>query len=104
MTAHRPAAGLRHARADHEPDQHWASRGAFLRQPLRRALGRDRLKGLTGEDKKVLRLVGDLLGKLASRDLRARCAAGLEHDTERWARRKRVLAEESSSRWAGNRR
>ncbi|MGI5192276.1 IS200/IS605 family accessory protein TnpB-related protein [Streptomyces sp. CA-288835] len=63
---------------------------------------RDRLKHLTAEDEKVLRLVGDLLGTLASRDLRARCAAGLDHDTEEWALRKRALTEESSSRWAGS--
>ncbi|MER6525559.1 hypothetical protein ABT245_10200, partial [Streptomyces sp. NPDC001508] len=63
---------------------------------------RDRLKGLTTEDGKVLRLVGDHLGTLASRDLKARCAAGLEHDTGQWAQRKRALTEESSSRWAGS--
>ncbi|MDX2879922.1 IS200/IS605 family accessory protein TnpB-related protein, partial [Streptomyces ipomoeae] len=63
---------------------------------------RTRLKNLTAEDEKVLRLVGDHLGSLASRDLKARCAAGLGHDSERWARRKRVLTEESSSRWAGS--
>ncbi|WKX09007.1 hypothetical protein [Streptomyces sp. NL15-2K] len=63
---------------------------------------RTRFKGLTAGDEKVLRLVGDLLGSLASRDLKARCAAGLEHDTEQWAQRKRVLTEESTSRWAGS--
>ncbi|GHB42992.1 transposase [Streptomyces spinoverrucosus] len=63
---------------------------------------RTRLKHLTAGDEKVLRLVGDLLGTLASRDLKARCAAGLEHDGEQWAQRKRVLTEESSSRWAGS--
>ncbi|GHB91306.1 transposase [Streptomyces spinoverrucosus] len=63
---------------------------------------RTRLKHLTAGDEKVLRLVGDLLGTLASRDLKARCAAGLEHDSEQWAQRKRVLTEESSSRWAGS--
>nr|WP_303712347.1 hypothetical protein [Kutzneria buriramensis]WKX11412.1 hypothetical protein Q4V64_29425 [Kutzneria buriramensis] len=63
---------------------------------------RTRLKGLTAGDEKVLRLVGDLLGSLASRDLKARCAAGLEHDSERWAERKRTLTQESSSRWAGS--
>ncbi|OAH14090.1 hypothetical protein STSP_25390 [Streptomyces jeddahensis] len=63
---------------------------------------RDRLKGLTAGDEQVLRLVGDLLGTLASRDLKARCAAGLGHDTERWAERKRTLTPESSSRWAGS--
>ncbi|MFF7311476.1 IS200/IS605 family accessory protein TnpB-related protein [Streptomyces sp. NPDC008137] len=63
---------------------------------------RDRLKHLTTEDENVLRLVGDHLGTLASRDLKARCAAGLDHDTEQWAQRKRTLTQESSSRWAGS--
>ncbi|WP_225099531.1 IS200/IS605 family accessory protein TnpB-related protein [Streptomyces sp. CoH27] len=63
---------------------------------------RTRLKDLTAEDEEVLRLVGDLLGILACRDLKARCAAGLDHDSERWAERKRVLTRESSSRWAGS--
>jgi IS605 OrfB family transposase len=63
---------------------------------------RDRLKHLTAMDEKVLRLVGDHLGMLASRDLKARCAAGLEHDSEQWAARKRALTGESSSRWAGS--
>ncbi|MDX3249118.1 transposase [Streptomyces sp. ME18-1-4] len=63
---------------------------------------RDRLKQLTARDEKVLRLVGDHLGSLASRDLKARCAAGLDHDTSQWAERKRALTEESSSRWAGS--
>ncbi|MGW5671145.1 IS200/IS605 family accessory protein TnpB-related protein [Micromonospora sp. NPDC003776] len=63
---------------------------------------RDRLKGLTGEDEKVLRLVGDRLGTLAGKDLKARCATGLDHDTDGWAERKRALTRESSSRWAGS--
>ncbi|WP_123977491.1 IS200/IS605 family element transposase accessory protein TnpB [Streptomyces sp. Ag109_O5-1] len=63
---------------------------------------RTRLKGLTVVDETVLYLVGDLLGSLASRDLRARCSAGLEHDSGQWAERKRVLTAESSSRWAGS--
>ncbi|AEM86182.1 IS200/IS605 family accessory protein TnpB-related protein [Streptomyces violaceusniger] len=63
---------------------------------------RDSLKGLTGQDEEVLRLVGGLLGSLASRDLRARCAAGLDHDADQWARRKRALTGQSSSRWAGS--
>lgn len=42
---------------------------------------RDRLKHLSVEDEEVLRLIGDLLGTLASLDLKARCAAGLDHDT-----------------------
>ncbi|MDQ0988899.1 hypothetical protein QFZ74_000127 [Streptomyces sp. V3I7] len=37
---------------------------------------RDRLKGLTPADEKVLRVVGAHLGSLASRDLKARCADG----------------------------
>ncbi len=63
---------------------------------------RSGLKGLTQQDEKVLRLVGGLLGSLASRDLKVRCAAGLDHDGERWARRKRALTGDSSSRWAGS--
>jgi hypothetical protein len=35
---------------------------------------RDRLKHLTTQDEKVLRLVGAHLGSLASKDLKARCA------------------------------
>ncbi|MGW5128127.1 IS200/IS605 family accessory protein TnpB-related protein [Streptomyces sp. NPDC004069] len=60
------------------------------------------LKGLTGQDETVLRQVGALLGSLASGDLKARCAAGLDHDSEQWARRKRALTGSSSSRWAGS--
>ncbi|MEU7381406.1 IS200/IS605 family accessory protein TnpB-related protein [Streptomyces sp. NPDC042207] len=60
------------------------------------------LKGLSGQDETVLRLVGELLGSLASGDLKARCAAGLGHDGEQWARRKRALTGESSARWAGS--
>ncbi|MER5513359.1 IS200/IS605 family accessory protein TnpB-related protein [Streptomyces sp. NPDC002763] len=63
---------------------------------------RTRLKYLTGEDEKVLGLVGDHLGSLASRDLKTRCAAGLAHDSEQWAQRKRALTGQSSSRWAGS--
>ncbi|GAA0213684.1 IS200/IS605 family element transposase accessory protein TnpB [Actinomadura nitritigenes] len=63
---------------------------------------RDRLKGLTVEDERVLRLVGAHLGSLAGRDLKARCADGLDHDAERWAARKRGLTGESSARWAGS--
>ncbi|MER6111399.1 IS200/IS605 family accessory protein TnpB-related protein [Streptomyces hirsutus] len=63
---------------------------------------RTRLKDLTLEDEKVLRLVGAHLGSLASKDLKARCMDGLEHSTESWAARKRGLTAESSSRWAGS--
>ncbi|MFF4352516.1 IS200/IS605 family accessory protein TnpB-related protein [Streptomyces sp. NPDC001530] len=63
---------------------------------------RDRLKHLTPQDEKVLRLVGEHLGRLASRDLAVRCRDGLEHSTDTWAVRKRELTNESSSRWAGS--
>lgn len=63
---------------------------------------RDRLKGLTCKDERVLRLVGTHLGRLAGRDLKKRCSDGLEHDAERWAVRKRELTGESSARWAGS--
>ncbi|MFB7466316.1 IS200/IS605 family accessory protein TnpB-related protein [Streptomyces sp. NPDC056224] len=62
---------------------------------------RTRLKNLTPQDETVLRLVGAHLGALASRDLKARCADGLEHSTGSWAARKRELTSHSSSRWAG---
>ncbi|MFI9363408.1 IS200/IS605 family accessory protein TnpB-related protein [Kitasatospora sp. NPDC053057] len=63
---------------------------------------RDRLKGLTGEDEKVLRLVGEHMGQLSSRDLARRCRDGLDHSTDTWAARKRELTAQSSSRWAGS--
>ncbi|MFJ8311298.1 IS200/IS605 family accessory protein TnpB-related protein [Streptomyces sp. NPDC094147] len=63
---------------------------------------RDRLKNLTAEDDEVLCMVGEHLGRLASRDLAARCADGNDHDTDRWAARKQSLTAESSSRWAGS--
>jgi hypothetical protein len=52
---------------------------------------RDRLKHLTPEDEKVLRLVGEHLGHLASLDLKVRCADGNDHDAQRWAARKQSL-------------
>ena len=63
---------------------------------------RDRLKNLTDEDDKVLRLIGEHLGRLASADLKARCADGLGHTSDTWAVRKQGLTAESSSRWAGS--
>jgi hypothetical protein len=63
---------------------------------------RTRLKGLTSEDETVLRAVGAHLGTLASRDLKRRCAEGLDHSADTWAERKRDLTAESSSRWAGS--
>lgn len=62
---------------------------------------RDRLKHLTDVDEKVLRLVGEHLGQLASLDLKNRCADGLDHNSDSWAARKQGLTAESSSRWAG---
>ncbi|WP_328504574.1 transposase [Streptomyces sp. NBC_00457] len=63
---------------------------------------RTRLKCLTPQDEKVLGLVGAHLGSLASKDLKARCAEGLEHSADAWAVRKRELTAVSSSRWAGS--
>ncbi|MFE7396447.1 IS200/IS605 family accessory protein TnpB-related protein [Streptomyces sp. NPDC057557] len=62
---------------------------------------RDRLKHLTPQDEMILRAVGEHQGRLASRDLRARCADGLEHSKDTWASRKRDLTPLSSSRIAG---
>ncbi|TDC97644.1 IS200/IS605 family element transposase accessory protein TnpB [Actinomadura sp. 7K507] len=62
---------------------------------------RARLKGLTARDENALREVGAHLGSLAGRDLKARCEAGLAHDADGWAARKRELTGESSARWAG---
>ncbi len=62
---------------------------------------RDRLKHLTPQDEKVLRAVGEHQGALASRDLKSRCAEGLEHNADTWAARKRALTGVSSSRIAG---
>jgi IS605 OrfB family transposase len=62
---------------------------------------RDRLKHLTVQDEKVLRLVGAHLGSLASKDVKTRCASGLEHCLDTWAARKRELTPLSSARWAG---
>ncbi|MET8511230.1 IS200/IS605 family accessory protein TnpB-related protein [Streptomyces sp. NPDC005077] len=62
---------------------------------------RDRLKDLTAQDERVLRVVGAHQGALASGDLKARCADGLEHGAQTWAARKRELTALSSSRIAG---
>ncbi|WP_237326670.1 transposase [Streptomyces sp. CBMAI 2042] len=62
---------------------------------------RDRLKHLTPEDERVLQTVGEHQGTLASRDLKTRCADGLEHGAGSWAARKRELTKVSSSRIAG---
>ncbi|MFE7791859.1 IS200/IS605 family accessory protein TnpB-related protein [Streptomyces sp. NPDC057460] len=62
---------------------------------------RDRLKHLAAQDERVLRAVGAHQGALASGDLKARCADGLEHGADTWAARKRELTALSSSRIAG---
>ncbi|MET8216272.1 IS200/IS605 family accessory protein TnpB-related protein [Streptomyces hirsutus] len=62
---------------------------------------RTRLKQLTAADEEVLRRVGAHLDTLASRDLKARCRDGLDHDAGTWAARKRELTPLSSARWAG---
>lgn len=63
---------------------------------------RDRLKGTVAQDELVLCVLGEHLGSLAGRDLKARCADGLNHDSSRWAARKQGLTAESSARWAGS--
>uniref|UniRef100_A0AAU2VSB0 Transposase n=1 Tax=Streptomyces sp. NBC_00008 TaxID=2903610 RepID=A0AAU2VSB0_9ACTN len=62
---------------------------------------RDRFKHLTAQDEQVLRAVGAHQGALASRDLKVRCADGLNHSADTWATRKRELTKVSSSRIAG---
>ena len=74
----------------------------FVASPATGMCVRDRLKGLTVVDEQVLRLVGGHLGRLAGRDLVERVRDGLDHDSERWAQRKRQLTALSSSRWAGS--
>ncbi|MFH8472948.1 IS200/IS605 family accessory protein TnpB-related protein [Streptomyces sp. NPDC018000] len=63
---------------------------------------RDHLKHLTPHDESVLRAVGEHQGRLASRDLKTRCADGLGHGADTWASRKRDLTPLSSSRIAGS--
>ncbi|HEY6787070.1 MAG TPA: transposase, partial [Trebonia sp.] len=63
---------------------------------------RDRLRNLTPGDEEVLRAVGAHLGRLASSDLRRRCADGNDHGSDTWAVRKQGLTAGSSSRWAGS--
>src|SRR5262249_32097241 len=87
------------------PSSRWRSRGGgggrWRRDESLRAIAapcvavgpsgvaiRTRLKHLSAEDEEVLRLVGAHLGSLAARDLKRRCADGLEHSAERWAGRK----------------
>ncbi|MFJ7046505.1 IS200/IS605 family accessory protein TnpB-related protein [Streptomyces sp. NPDC101112] len=63
---------------------------------------RTTIKGMSQRDREVLPLVGAHLGSLACADLKARCRAGTDHDSDQWAERKRALTGQSSSRWAGS--
>ncbi|MCY0939011.1 transposase, partial [Streptomyces sp. H34-S4] len=54
----------------------------FVADPASGVCVRDRLKGFTVQDEKVLRLVGAHLGSLASTDLAVRVRDGLEHSTD----------------------
>jgi IS605 OrfB family transposase len=74
----------------------------FVVDPATGVCVRTRLKGLTGSDEAVLREVGAHLGRLASVDLAARVRAGLGHDKDAWAARKRDLTAKSTARWAGS--
>ncbi|WP_405065609.1 hypothetical protein OG558_27465 [Kribbella sp. NBC_01510] len=74
----------------------------FVASPSTGVRIRDRIKGITAADEQVLRLVGEHLGRLASADLARRVHDGFDHDSERWADRKRDLTPLSSSRWAGS--
>ncbi|GGU62347.1 hypothetical protein GCM10010178_63190 [Lentzea flava] len=71
---------------------------SFVAQGASGVSVRTRLRGLTDLDEQVLRVVGAHLGSLASRDVKIRCADGLEHSSQRWAERKREL----TSDWCFN--
>jgi IS605 OrfB family transposase len=73
----------------------------FVADPVTGVCIGTRLKGLTDTDEAVLREVGAHLGRLAGADLAARVRAGLGHDKDGWADRKRGLTVESTARWAG---
>jgi IS605 OrfB family transposase len=73
----------------------------FVADPVTGVCIRTRLKGLTDADEAVLAQVGVHLGRLAGADLAARVRAGLGHDKDGWADRKRGLTVESTARWAG---
>ena len=61
---------------------------------------RTRLR-VSAADQAVMVALGTHLGRLARADLARRSRAGLGHDQEVWAERKRAITKESSSRWAG---
>ncbi|MGH3371793.1 MAG: hypothetical protein ACRDPR_17510, partial [Nocardioidaceae bacterium] len=71
---------------------------SFLVAPPSGARVRTRLR-LTPQDARVLWVVGEYLGRLASTDLTLRCHLG--HGDDQRAERKRTLTRWSSSRWAG---
>lgn len=85
------------AKADKRPR---ALREPIVVPPQRAVSIRTRLF-LSDAEADTLRIVGGHLGRLAARDLKARCRAGVDHDAVEWARRKRDLTPESSARWAG---
>jgi IS605 OrfB family transposase len=74
----------------------------FVADPVTGVCIRTRLKGLTDADEAMLRQTGAHLGRLAGADLAARVRAGLGHDKDGWAERKRDLTVESTARWAGS--
>jgi hypothetical protein len=73
----------------------------FVVAPPSGARIRTRLR-LDAADDRVLREVGEYLGRLAGQDLQVRCQLGRTHrgDDQR-ADRKRILTAAASSRWAG---
>lgn len=74
----------------------------FVADPATGVCIRTRLKDLTAADERVLRALGEHLGRLAAADLARRGRDGLGHDKDAWAERKRTLTAESSARWAGS--
>ncbi|HYY79306.1 MAG TPA: hypothetical protein VFD04_09005 [Actinomycetes bacterium] len=61
---------------------------------------RTRLR-LIPADERVLRVVGEHLGRLAGQDLAVRCRLGAVAGDDQRTGRKRALTAASSSRWAG---
>jgi hypothetical protein len=53
------------------------------------------------EDLAVVRALSEHFSSLEARDVAARCALGKYQDKREWARRKREVTTQSSSRWAG---
>ncbi|WP_217625902.1 transposase [Streptomyces lunaelactis] len=77
-------------------------RDPFVVQEATGVAIRDRLKDLTPQDEKILRLTGAHLGSLAAADLALYSRAGFERTNRSWATRKQDLTAQSSSRWAGS--